>query len=139
MDVRSFFYEFGKHLYHIDRIYCGYAKKSNVSDNLLWILYALNDDLPHSQKDICIDWDLPKSTVNTIILDLKKDNYVEFEHVEGTRREMYVRLTKKGKEFAIQALKPLYEDEEKIFSALKLNKEEFLSSLNEIEEVMKKI
>ena len=48
MNSRSFFYDFGKALYHIDSFYDEFAKKSNVSSALLWVLYALNDSNPNT-------------------------------------------------------------------------------------------
>lgn len=60
MDAKEFFYLLGKAIYRIDAIYTDYAKESDVSPTLLWILYALNDGKPHTQKEICLSWDLPK-------------------------------------------------------------------------------
>lgn len=50
MDAKEFFYLLGKAIYRIDAIYTDYAKESDVSPTLLWILYALNDGKPHTQK-----------------------------------------------------------------------------------------
>ena len=72
MNAKEFFYDLGKAIYKLDSIYTHFAKDSDASPTLLWILYALNDEKPHTQKEICQNWDLPKSTVNTIIMELKK-------------------------------------------------------------------
>ena len=71
MECKEFFYKFGKIIYRIDSYYAEFAKKENVKANLLWIMYALSDKKPHTQKEICIEWDLPLTTINTIIKDLK--------------------------------------------------------------------
>ena len=65
MNSRSFFYDFGRALYHVDSFYDEFAKQSNVSSALLWVLYALNDGNSHTQIEISNDWELPKTTVNT--------------------------------------------------------------------------
>ena len=49
MNSRSFFYDFGRALYHVDSFYDEFAKQSNVSSALLWVLYALNDGNSHTQ------------------------------------------------------------------------------------------
>ena len=120
MDGRTFFNEFGKLVYQIDGAYEDYGKRCNVgSPNLLWILYALNDGARHSQKQICDDWAIPRSTANTIIKDLESKNYVALSQIKGERRELLVSLTARGKEYADGILGDLYEREREIFAGLK--------------------
>ena len=45
--------------------YSEYAKKSEIKENEMWILYALNDMKEHSQKEISKTWEIPRSTINT--------------------------------------------------------------------------
>ncbi len=118
MDSRTFFYEFGKMIYRIDGFYAEYAKKLDVKENLLWILYALNDGKTHSQKEICESWDLPRSTVNTIMKELEDDGYVDLIQIKGEKRELWVCLTRKGKEYSYKLLNGLYEIERKVFEEL---------------------
>ena len=75
MNSRSFFYDFGRALYHVDSFYDEFAKQSNVSSALLWVLYALNDGNSHTQIEISNDWELPKTTVNTVIKEIQKNGY----------------------------------------------------------------
>ena len=100
MDSKSFFYEFGKLIYKVDGFYREFAKNLDVKENLLWILYALNDDKEHSQKEICDNWDLPRSTVNTIMKELEADGYVKLLQIKGEKRELLVKLTDSGKEYS---------------------------------------
>ena len=118
MDSRTFFYEFGKMIYRIDGFYSEYAKKLDVKENLLWILYALNDGKAHSQKEICESWDLPRSTVNTIMKELEDDGYVDLIQIKGEKRELQVCLTRKGIEYSYKLLNGLYEIERKAFEEL---------------------
>ncbi|MDO4663774.1 MAG: MarR family winged helix-turn-helix transcriptional regulator [Erysipelotrichaceae bacterium] len=119
MDSKSFFYQFGKALYHVDAVYEEFAKQSGVaSPTMLWILYALGDGSEHTQREICLDWDLPKSTVNTVMSDLKKKGYVELIPIKGKRREMNIVLTDQGKEYAEKLLSDIYKKEAEVFSKL---------------------
>mgnify|MGYP003297999455 CR=1 FL=1 len=118
MNSRKFFYDFGRALYHVDSFYDEFAKKSNVSSALLWVLYALNDGNPHTQIEISNDWELPKTTVNTVIKDIQKDGYVELVPIKGKRREMSIVLTESGKKFADDVLSDLYEKEAEVYKTL---------------------
>ena len=89
MNSRKFFYDFGKALYHVDSFYDEFAKQSNVSSSLLWVLYALNDGNSHTQIEISNDWELPKTTVNTVIKDIQKEGYVELVPIKGKRIPLF--------------------------------------------------
>ena len=119
MDSKLFFYEFGKKIYRIDGFYREFAKRLDVKENLLWILYALNDDNEHSQKEICDNWDLPRSTVNTIMKELEAGGYVELLQIKGEKRELLVKLTDKGKEYSTFLLKDLYNIEKRVYERIK--------------------
>ena len=119
MDERIFFYRLGKLVYQIDGVYEGYGKNCNLgSPNLLWILYALNDGERHSQKQICTDWDIPRSTANTIIKDLESKNYIALSQIKGERRELLISLTPSGKKYANGILSDLYRREREIYSEI---------------------
>ncbi len=130
MNSKLFFYEFGKMIYRIDGFYAEYAKKSDVKENLLWILYALNDGKLHSQKEICDSWDLPRSTVNTIMKELENDGYVELLQIKGEKRELQIRLTKEGVNYSSNLLKDLYEIERKTFD--ELNNKDVIEKMEEV-------
>lgn len=125
MDSKTFFYQFGKALYHVDAVYEEFAKQSGVaSPTMLWILYALGDGKEHTQREICLDWDLPKSTVNTVMSDLKRKGYVELIPIKGKRREMNIVLTDQGKMYAEKLLFDIYKKEANVFS--KLDKQDLI-------------
>lgn len=136
MDSKMFFYEFGKILYKIDGLYAEYARSSGVKENLLWILYALNDGKLHSQKEICETWDLPRSTVNTIMKELESDGYVELTQIKGEKRELHVILTKKGLDYASNLLRGLYEIERKTYA--ELPSDDVLNTMRDIHEILNK-
>lgn len=119
MNERIFFNLLGKLVYRIDGAYDEYGKNCRVgSPNLLWILYALNDGEGHSQKQLCADWAIPRSTANTIIKDLEAKNFVTLSQIKGERRELLVSLTPDGKEYADGILSDLYRREKEIFSEI---------------------
>ena len=139
MNERIFFYRLGKLVYQIDGVYEEYGKNCKLgSPNLLWILYALNDGERHSQKQISEDWDIPRSTANTIIKDLEGKNYVALSQIKGERRELLVSLTQSGKEYADRVLSDLYRREKDIYSELEAP-EELLIILQNLAAKMQKI
>ena len=139
MDERIFFYRLGKLIYQIDGVYQQYGKNCKLgSPNLLWILYALNDGERHSQKQICEDWDIPRSTANTIIKDLESKNYIALSQIKGERRELLVSLTPSGKEYADGILSYLYKREREIYSEIEAP-EELLDALQNLAAKMQKI
>lgn len=139
MNARSFFYQLGKLIYQIDGLYDEYGRKSKISSlNLLWILYALNDGKKHSQKNLCDDWAIPRSTANTIIKELENKNYVTLSQIAGQRRELLISLTPLGKDYADNILKDLYQKEKEIYKSID-NADVILSLLNDLVKKMQLI
>lgn len=134
MDEKTFFYKLGKLVYQIDGVYEQYGRECKLgSQNLLWILYALNDGGAHSQRQICDDWAIPRSTANTIIKDLEARKFVELSRIKGERREMRVSLTPEGKEYADGILSDLYRREKQIYDRIQAP-EALLESLQNLAE-----
>ena len=90
----------------IDGLYYMGAKKLGVKDSALSILYVLNDGKSHSQKQISDEWLIPKTTVNTIIREWRREGLVVLSPEEHGR-EKTVSLTEKGREQAEAILAPL--------------------------------
>lgn len=137
MNSRQFFYDFGKALYHIDYFYDEFAKQSNISSALLWVLYALNDGNSHTQIEISNDWKLPKTTVNTVIKEIQKQRYVELVPIKGKRREMSIVLTESGKRFADDVLSDLYKKEAEVYKSLSAKEQEIVAVLEKLEKNLK--
>ena len=137
MNAKSFFYDFGRALYHVDSFYDEFAKKSNVSSALLWVLYALNDGNSHTQIEISNDWELPKTTVNTVIKEIQQNGYVELIPIKGKRREMSIVLTKSGKNYADSILSDLYKKEAKVYKTLRSEEYEVVDLLERIAKKLK--
>ena len=135
MNSRSFFYDFGRALYHVDSFYDEFAKQSNVSSALLWVLYALNDGNSHTQIEISNDWELPKTTVNTVIKEIQKNGYVDLIPIKGKRREMSIVLTENGKKYADRVLADLYKKE--VYKALSSEEYAIVAVLEKIAKKLK--
>ena len=95
----------------IDGLYYQAARKLGVKDNTLAIFYALDDGQSHSQKQLCEEWLIPKTTINTIVKELAAEGYLTL-HIEKHTREKTICLTPEGREYAAGLLKPLYQMED---------------------------
>ena len=95
----------------IDGAYYLLSRKLGVKENILALLYALDDEKPHSQKRICEDWLFPKTTINTIVQELVQAGYVTLRR-EGSSREKVIALTAAGKSYAGSILEDVYEAEQ---------------------------
>lgn len=95
-------------------IYHYAAAKFGLSVSEFWILYALLAlEGEYSQQDICDMWSFPKQTVNSVIANLRKKDYVFLETVPGTRNRKIIRLTELGKEFGARTVMRVYEAEQR--------------------------
>ena len=138
MDAKEFFYEFGKLLYRIDGFYDEFAKRSGVKPNLLWILYALADSKSHSQKEICDTWELARSTVNTIVGELKEGGYITLAQIEGEKRELLIKLTDSGKKYSDELLEAVYENEARVYKELKNDAKAVLEGLEKLDKSLRR-
>lgn len=114
----------------IDEIYLAGEQNSPVSDEELCMMYALDDGQPHSQRDICMEWMLKKSTVNTIVKRWSSEGYITMQPIPGKRREMQILLTDSGKTYISAFLAPFYRAEEMALEkTLDKYPEEFISAV----------
>ena len=95
----------------IDGAYYLFSRRLGIKDNVLVLLYALDDGKPHSQKQICEDWLVPKTTINTNVKELVRAGYVMLYPGAGTR-EKIIGLTDAGKAYTEQIMRRVYEAEQ---------------------------
>lgn len=91
----------------IDGAYAMGAKKIGVKDNTLSLLYALDDGKAHTQKEICENWLIPKTTINTIVKECVNAGYIILSTGNHTK-EKEICLTEKGREYARKILNQMY-------------------------------
>lgn len=100
-----------------DGAYYAWARQSNVTLHTLDLLYALDDGLPHSQKQICREWGLPKTTVNTVVKACRAAGYLTLEPMPDQPRQRQLCLTPAGLACAKKALEELYALENQAMAA----------------------
>ncbi len=88
------------------------SKKIGYNFNLMWFLYALDGNNPKSQKQICAEWGMTKTTLNTVVKECEKKGYILFETIEGEKREKNIVLTDIGKAYMQQAIDKMAKIEE---------------------------
>lgn len=96
-----------------DSAYYRWAKQSRVTQHTLDVLYALDDGLPHSQKQVCQEWALPKTTVNTVVKACRTAGYITLEDMPDRPRQRRLCLTDAGRAYAREVLEDLYRMENK--------------------------
>lgn len=89
----------------MDGAYYYFARHSGVPENQLALFYALSDGKPHSQKEICEDWLIPKTTINTIVKEQVAAGHLTLRAGEG--REKIICLTDAGRAYAEKAISSL--------------------------------
>ncbi len=95
----------------LDGLYYQFAREQNAKDSMLSLLYALDDGAPHFQKQVCEEWLIPKTTINTIVLECVSKGYIQLAEA-GHKREKMLCLTERGKAYTAELLQPLYHAEE---------------------------
>ncbi|MFR3787640.1 MarR family winged helix-turn-helix transcriptional regulator [Agathobaculum desmolans] len=94
----------------IDGIWYHLARRSGVKVNMLSLLFALDDGTPRTQKQICEEWIIPKTTINTIVKECVAAGYVRLLQ-NGHSREKLLYLTPEGQAYAQKALRLFYQVE----------------------------
>lgn len=122
----------------IDGAYDLVAKKIGVKENTLVLLYALDDGKPHSQKEICEEWLIPKTTINTIIKECIQAGYIVL-NTNSHRKEKEICLTERGQKYAQEVLYQIYQIEEyAIESVFNTGSEDFIEKLEQFTENLKR-
>ena len=96
-------------LYVSDQLFISTAKELHINPTELYVLYSLDNNEFLSQKETSEKMCIPLSTVNTIVKKWEKSGLIVQSPIEGKRREMQISLTQKGKEYARECLKKIYE------------------------------
>ncbi len=96
----------------IDVIYLAGEQGKKITDAEYCFMYALDDGKPHSQMEICREWLIPKTTLNTIVKRWEREGFLVQNAIAGRRREMAISLTNSGKEYVREHLAYMYHAEE---------------------------
>ncbi len=101
------------------RIYRNAVGQSGISENEFWIWYSLLIiGGEYTQQDICSAWSMSKQTVNTIINNMVKKEYIFLEVVPGSHNRKLIRLTEAGRTFGEHIITPVSESEQRTIERL---------------------
>ena len=98
--------------YSTDYAYYLNEQRHGIKTSEMCLLYALDDGQMHSQNDICLQWEIPRSTLNTIIKQWERQGSLRLTPIPGKSREMHISLTEAGKEYARPFLESVYKAED---------------------------
>lgn len=105
----------------INEIYDSIAKNLKIRDDMLSLLYALDDEKLHTQADICKEWNIPRSTISSIVQECIDKKLLTLEVKENDKKHKYLRITQYGKMFSNEILGSIYEIENKAYENSKNN------------------
>lgn len=100
----------------IDELYNHALRTLGIKDNTFVLFYAISDGKPYSQKRICDEWFIPRTTLNTIVQECIKAGYIQL--VSHGQKEKEIILTERGKAFSESILTPILNAEEKAIEPL---------------------
>lgn len=98
MDHRKIMSRFSNAQTQVNASYELIARKYDLTYNTLMILYIIDEDENITQKNIADVLYLSKSTVHSILLGLKKQNYVDLSEGDN-KKEKFIFLTPQGELF----------------------------------------
>ena len=99
----------------IDEAYYKVLRTLGIKDNAFVLFYAIADGKTYSQKSICYEWSIRRTTLNTIVQEYIKKGYINL--VSTGRKEKEIVLTDTGKDFVEKILTPIFLAEEKAISS----------------------
>lgn len=79
-------------------LYREWAKAHDVSYFELLVILSLTEG-PCSQKEICQKWQIPKQTVNSILKNFLRNNWVELIPAKEDKRNKIILLTQEGRAY----------------------------------------
>lgn len=112
-----------------------YAKAANmlgIGYPELVVLYALKTSGNQTQKDISVGFGLLKSTVSTVIRDLKQRGYVRLDFSDGDKRERLVILTDDGIKYCDELIEPVLNMEHNVYKILGKERLELMQELTKL-------
>lgn len=121
----------------IDGIWYLLARKIGVKVNTLSLLFALDDGLPHTQKQICEEWIIPRTTINTVVKECAQMGYLELRQRERSKEKELI-LTPKGMQYAKEVLVMYYQTEnEAMRRTLEQYSPEFIDAVKQYADFLK--
>lgn len=123
----------------INNSYQKWAQKNGINFYEYAVLAIMYLDDIDSQKELAEKIQMPKQTINNVILALKEKRYIELIPDEKDKRAKKIIFTEEGLNYAEKILNPLFELDKKII--IEMGKEKYnllITSLNEYTEKLMK-
>lgn len=123
----------------INNSYQKWAQKNGINFYEYAVLAIMYLDDIDSQKELAEKIQMPKQTINNVILALKEKRYIELIPDEKDKRAKKIIFTEEGLNYAEKILNPLFELDKKII--IEMGKEKYnllINSLNEYTEKLMK-
>lgn len=113
-------------------LYAKAATMLGIGSPEFMVLYALKTEGSQTQKNMSAAFGLLKSTVNTVIRDLKQRKIVVLTYAGGDKRERLVSLTEYGIKYCDELIEPVLNMEYNVFRILGKERVEQMQELAEL-------
>lgn len=107
-------------------LYGHFDNALGVNSYIFKVLHALAISDLHTQKDIMQNYEMPKQTINNVILSLQKQGFIEIEINPTDKREKLIKLTENGQRYAQDFITKYTDFEREIYQRLGAKKLEKL-------------
>ena len=112
-------------------LYVKWCNLNNYNFYQILVLYTMNCHDIITQKRIADCNGLSKQTVSSVMKILKENNLVYLCEDSNDKRKKIVKFTEKGREYANNILKPLYQLEERVLEIIGEDKmKQMIDSIN---------
>lgn len=99
----------------LDGLYYSIAKQIGVHENEFVFLYAISDGAQHTQRQICDDWQVPRTTINSVTQKFVRSGYIEL--VPTGNKEKELMITEAGKNYLTAIFSDVFEAENSAFKS----------------------
>lgn len=117
---------FNKLYFKVVGLYGHFDNVLGVNSYIFKVLHALVVSDLRTQKDIMQNYEMPKQTINNVILSLQKQGFVEVAISPNDKREKIINLTQSGKIYAQDFITQYTDFERQIYQRLGAKKLEKL-------------
>lgn len=111
-------HDFNKLYFKIVGLYTRLENVLGINTHLCKVLHGLAVSDLRTQKDIAQSYEMPKQTINNVILSLQKQGFVEVQTSPTDKREKLIALTPSGKIYAQDFIAKYTDFEQKVYEKL---------------------
>ena len=115
--------------YKIVGLYARLDNALGINPHLYKVLHGLVVSDLHTQKDIAQSYEMPKQTINNVILSLQKQGFIEVQTSPTDKREKLIYLTQSGTKYAQDFIVQYTDFEREIYQRLGAQKLEKLIAI----------